>query len=227
MYRNKKVSLVIPCFNEEDGIKKILKHRPLFVDEVIVINNDSTDKTSEIAKKLGARVVFEEQKGYGQAYSIGFKVAQGDIIVTMDGDNSYLVEDISKLIDVLLKKEMDFISGCRFPLKHEYSMEFLNKLGNFILTLFFLILTFKKIKDSQSGMWAFKRKVLSEMELKSKGMAFSEEIKIEAILNKNIKFQEVPIGYVERIGEVKLNKWKDGLINFFFLFKKRLELFLR
>ena len=69
---------------------------------------------------------------------------KGNIIATMDGDNSYLIKDISKLIKILLDKNIDFISGCRFPLKYKYSMKFLNKLGNFILTLFFLILTLKR-----------------------------------------------------------------------------------
>ena len=73
MYKNKKVSLVIPCFNEEKGIKKILEHKPLFIDEIIVIDNDSTDRTAKIAKKLGAQVIFEKRKGYGQAYLTGFK----------------------------------------------------------------------------------------------------------------------------------------------------------
>lgn len=227
MYRNNKISLIIPCFNEEKGIKKILEQRSLFIDQVIVIDNNSTDRTSEVSKKLGAQVIFEKRRGYGQAYLSGFKAAQGDIIVTMDGDNSYPVKEIYKLIDSLLNKEADFISGCRFPLQQKQSMGFLNRLGNFILTLFFLVLTFKKIRDSLSGMWVFKKRVLSEIRLKSKGMPLSPEIKMEAILNKNIKFKEVPISYSERIGQVKLNRWKDGLIILLFLFKKRMELILR
>lgn len=227
MYRNSRISIIIPCFNEQTGVSKILKRLPLFIDQVIVVDNNSTDRTSEVAKKLGAQVVFEKRPGYGQAYSSGFKAIQGDIIITMDGDDSYPVEEIPKLIDCLLNKKAGFISGCRFPLVNKQSMRFLNKLGNYILTLFFLILTLKKIKDSQSGMWVFRRKTLLEMKLKSIGMAFSEEIKMEAILNKNIKFEEVQISYNDRIGQVKLNKWKDGLVNLLFLFKKRLELFLR
>lgn len=227
MYRNNKISLIIPCFNEEEGIKTILRRRPLFIDQVIVVDNNSTDKTSEVAEKLGAQVILEKRRGYGQAYLTGFRAAQGDILVTMDGDNSYPVEEISNLIDVLLNEEADFISGRRFPLQQKQSMGFLNRLGNFILTLFFLVLTFKKIRDSLSGMWVFKKRVLSKIRLKSKGMPLSPEIKMEAILNKNIKFKEVPIGYLERIGQVKLNRWKDGLMILLFLFKKRIELILR
>jgi len=227
MYKNTKISLVIPCYNEEVGIAEILKRTPSLVDEIIVVDNVSTDRTSEVAKSLGAKVVFEKQKGYGQAYTAGFKAASGDIIIAMDGDNSYPIEEAPKLIDYLVNNKLDFVSGCRFPLQQKQAMSLLNRLGNYILTVFFDILTLRKIRDSQSGMWVFKREILKEMRLKSRGMAFSEEIKMEAILNKNIKFAEMPIGYSERIGEVKLKKWKDGLINILFLFKKRIEIFLR
>jgi len=227
MHKNKKISLVIPCFNEAEGLRKMLKRRPSFIDEVIVVDNNSTDGTFKVAKKMGARVIFEKQKGYGQAYLTGFKLSQGDVIVTMDGDNTYPLEEISGLVDFLIDNNLDFISGCRFPLKDEQSMKFINRLGNLVLTFFFSILTFWRIKDSQSGMWVFKKSVLSKMNLKSQGMALSEEIKMEAILNKDIQFREVPISYNDRVGQVKLKKWRDGLINLLFLFKKRLELILR
>jgi hypothetical protein len=227
MYKNTKISLVIPCYNEEAGIAEILKRISSLFDEVIIVDNASTDGTSEKARRLGAKVVFEKQKGYGQAYAAGFRAASGDIIVAMDGDNSYPIEEAGRLINFLLANDFDFVSGCRFPLQQKNAMATLNKVGNYILTLVFCLITFKKIKDSQSGMWVFKREILKEMKLKSRGMAFSEEIKMEAILNKNIKFAEVPIDYSERIGWVKLKKWKDGLINILFLFKKRIEIFLR
>ncbi len=227
MYQNRKISLIIPCFNEEEGIEKILGHRPSFIDELIVIDNNSTDRTSVVAKKLGARVIPEKQKGYGQCYLTGFKTASGDILVTMDGDNSYPVKEIRKLIDVLIKKELDFVSGCRFPLKNKQAMAVLNKWGNYLLTLVFIVLILKKIRDSQSGMWVFKRTILARMNLKSKGMPLSEEIKMEAVLNKGVKFKEVPISYAERAGRVKLRKFRDGLINLFFLFKKRIELMFK
>jgi len=216
----------MPCFNEEDGIEIILKTKPDFIDEVIVIDNNSTDKTSEIAKNLGARVIFEKKRGYGQAYLTGFRHAIGDIIVTMDGDNSYPIKEVNNLLDNLLDKNLDFISGCRFPLKNKRSMGFLNRLGNFALTLFFNILVFKNIKDSQSGMWVFRREVLSKMRLRSGSMSFSEEIKMEAILSKEINFEEKLITYSDRMGRVKLERWSDGFRNLLFLFKKRLDIFI-
>ena len=85
-------------------------------------------------------------------------------------------------------------------------------------------LFFCYIIDSQSGMWVFKRDVLKKMKLTSNGMALSEEIKIEAFLNRNILALEIPIYYGERIGRSKLNLWRDGFTNLIFLFKKRIGL---
>jgi len=94
-------------------------------------------------------------------------------------------------------------------------------LGNFILTLGTQILFFKAVKDSQSGMWVFKRDVLNHLRLTSDGMPFSEEIKIEAIRSKRVKFAEHHIRYGDRIGTIKLQKWRDGFTNLLFLVKLR------
>ncbi len=227
MYKNKRISLIIPCYNEEEGIRKILERKPFFVDEVVVVDNHSTDKSAKVAKSLGAKVVFEAELGYGAAYQAGFLEANGDIIVTMDGDNSYPIEEAEKLLNVFFEQNLDFVSGARFPLKRSDSMKPINKFGNVILTVLFFLVTAKRLKDSQSGMWVFKRELLSLFKIKSKGMALSEEIKMEALLNSGLKFAEVPIDYADRVGEVKLKKWCDGLGNLFFLFKKRLEIFFR
>jgi hypothetical protein len=227
MYKNKKISLVIPCHNEERGIEKILSDRHDFIDEVIVVDNNSTDETTNVAKRLGAKVIFEKKIGYGNAYLAGFKYATGDIIVTMDGDDSYSIKEVPGLLKILLDENLDFISGCRFPLKKKRSMKRINRIGNFLLTLFFNILVLKNIKDSQSGMWVFKKKILSRIDLTSAGMPFSEEIKMEILLNKKIRFKEINIFYRERTGQVKLKIWRDGLLNMLFLFKKRFDLFLR
>lgn len=227
MHESHKISLVIPCYNEETGLGEILRSVPSLFDEVIVVDNASTDRTSEVARSFGARVVLESRKGYGQAYAAGFNAASGDIIVTMDGDNSYPARETLKLVYHLTGAGLDFISGCRFPLKQARAMSLLNRLGNSLLTALFNILTLGKIKDSQSGMWAFKRAALKEMRLKSRGMAFSQEIKMEAVLNKNIVFAEVPIDYSVRLGVVKLRRWEDGTVNLLSLITKRIELLSR
>src|SRR5689334_7671820 len=224
MHRGLKISVVIPCYNEEDGIRSVIEAMPSYVDEIVVVDNNSTDRTSEIARSLGAVVVFQGRKGYGAAYQAGLPAATGDVIATLDGDGTYPSDEIGSLVDVLEDRKLDFISGSRFPLRNEAAMNFSNKVGNFALTLATMFLWFRPLKDSQSGMWVFRRAVLPRLRLTSDGMPLSEEIKIEAIEQLGPRFAEVGIGYAPRIGEVKLQKWRDGWLNLTFLFKKRLGL---
>jgi len=221
MYREKKISVVIPCFNEEEGIALVIPSLPDSVDEVIIVDNNSTDRTAEVAKELGARVVFEKKKGYGAAYKAGLPAVTGDITVTMDGDGTYAVEQVEECIDHLLDKGLDFVSASRFPLKDKNAMNFSNKVGNWILTVGTLILFAHAIQDSQSGMWIYKSDIYPKLNLKSDGMPLSEEIKIAAIRHPGIKFDEYNVNYHPRIGEVKLNKWKDGFENLLYLVKLR------
>ena len=100
-------------------------------------------------------------------------------------------------------------------------MSFKHKFGNFVLSFATSLLFFRWVRDSQSGMWVLRRSILEEMKLVSDGMAFSEEIKIEAIRSPRIRFGEISIQYSSRLGEAKLNPWKDGFQNLFFLLRKR------
>ncbi len=218
MIQGFKISLIIPCYNEEEGLDTVLKAVPNSIDEIIVVDNNSTDNTSNIAKSLGAIVIPEKQKGYGFAYHTGFKNASGDIFVTLDGDGTYPVDEIEKNIEILLKENLDFISCCRFPLVNQEVMDPVSKFGNKVLTFVTEILFGFHLKDSQSGMWIFKKNSLSKLTLKSNGMALSEEIKIEAIKRK-LKFKEVHIAYYQRFGEKKIKKFQDGIINLIYLFQ--------
>jgi len=93
--------------------------------------------------------------------------------------------------------------------------------GNLVLSLAMSLLFFRWVRDSQSGMWVFSRKILQDMKLESDGMAFSEEIKIEALRDRKIRFREITINYTSRVGERKLQPWRDGFQNLGFLLKKR------
>lgn len=224
MYNNQSITVIMPCLNEEQGIEQVLRRMPPFVDEVIVVDNGSTDRTSEVAADFGARVIREDARGYGRAYKRGFAYASSDIIVTLDGDHSYPPDAISYLLEAFRHLEVDFLNASRFPVRDPKAMSFKHKMGNFILSFAMSLLYFRWVSDSQSGMWVFKRSILSEMTLESDGMAFSEEIKIEALKSKNIRFAEISIHYTSRMGEIKLNPWRDGFYNLWFLLKKRLAL---
>ena len=174
-----------------------------------------------MALALGAKVIREAVRGYGRSYKRGFHDATGDVIITLDGDHSYPADALSYLIEALLHLDVDFLNASRFPVRNRRAMSFKHKIGNLALSLAMSILFFRWVRDSQSGMWVFRRAILKEMKLESDGMAFSEEIKIEALRNSRIRFGEISIQYSSRLGEIKLNPWRDGFQNLAFLLKKR------
>lgn len=222
MFQGRKISLVIPCYNEEEGLPHVLAEVPASVDEVIVVDNNSTDRTSEIANDSGVTVIREIRKGYGRAYKTGFDIMKGDIIVTMDGDGTYPADEIDRLVGILLDEELDFISACRFPLSDGKVMDPVSKFGNGVLTFLTRLLFGNGLKDSQSGMWVFKHNILETVNPRSDGMPFSEEIKIKAI-RRGLKFREIHIPYRARFGEKKIKKFRDGIRNVVYLLRMRLS----
>jgi hypothetical protein len=216
-----KVTVVIPTLNEEESIGEVLDAIPRdVVDEILIVDGNSTDRTVAIAHEKGARTIIELRRGYGRAYKTGFANAEGDIIVTMDGDGTYPAEAIGDLVRMLEEEGLDFISCERMTRMKPGAMSWSHKFGNWVLTKTLNLLFRMNLKDSQTGMWVFRKKILEKMRLTSDGMPLSEEIKIEA-WTRGFKCKEVPIEYRPRKGEVKLNTWGDGLRNLRFLFAKR------
>src|SRR5229473_3040954 len=168
---------------------------PEFVDQIIVVDNGSTDRTSDVAHSFGAEVIREPVRGYGRSYKKGFASATGDLIITLDGDHSYPPDAISYLLEAFLHLDIDFLNASRFPVRDSKAMSFKHKFGNWMLSLAMSLLYFRWVRDSQSGMWVFRRSSMREMEIETHEMARSEEI--------------------------KLNPWRDGLHNLLFLVKKR------
>jgi len=222
-----KISVVMPCYNEEEGVAECLREMPSLVDEVIVVDNNSSDRTGAVAREGGARVVFEARPGYGRAYKSGLSQATGDVICTLDGDATYPVNAIPYLIDVLVADELDFISAWRIPADWQENFDYiLRYLGNRIFNLTIVLLYWFRIRDSQSGMWCFRRDVLEQVNVTSDGMPFSEELKLEVFEKRGrLRAREVPVHfhYVKRRGESKLSLWRDGSRNFLFLFARRFK----
>lgn len=224
----KKISVVIPALNEEQGIEGTIKAIPKnelegmgYEVQILVVDNGSDDGTGELARKAGAEVVFESRRGYGNACKAGFARATGDIIATADADLTYPIEDIPKLVKMLEVEKLDFLTTNRFALMEKNAMSFQNKVGNMILSLTARLLFRLNIRDSQSGMWVFRRSVLDKMVLRFDSMAFSQELKIEACHFIKCRWKEVPIRYRARAGKAKLRSWRDGFGNLFHLMKKR------
>lgn len=217
------VSIIIPTINEEAGIGLVLDSIPNVPGskmEVLVVDTDSTDRTKEIARGKGARVINESRRGYGRAYKTGFDNALGDIIVTLDADCTYPAEEIPALVKLLREEQLDFITGDRLTKMEKGAMSTKHRFGNWVLSTTMNLLFGTGLKDSQSGMWVFRRSILDRLELRSDGMAMSEEIKVEA-KRKGFRVKEVPIVYMPRKGEVKLRSWGDGTKNLRFLFRKK------
>ena len=229
----KTISIVIPALNEEKGIGPVLKEIPIkalktmgYQVEVIVVDNGSVDQTPHIARKNGAKVIHESMRGYGNAYKAGFAAANGDIIATGDADLTYPFEILPKAIKKMEKDHIDFITTDRLTTLNKDVMEGTHVFGNWLLTMVTKVMFMWPFKDSQSGMWIFKRQIWEHLDVRSSGMPFSQELKIEAHV-RGFKCAEMPIDYRARAGEVKLNTITDGIGNVLQLFKKRIELGFR
>jgi len=238
-----RASLVVPTLNEAESVGHVLRTFREAVDqanaglfrtrpvdwEMLVVDGASADGTGAIAEAAGARVIVEPRKGYGRAYKTGFAAARGEVIATADGDATYPVEMIPTLVHRLLEERIDFLTGNRMAFIDRRAMTTEHRIGNRVLNLFLGVAFHRYLKempggplvDSQSGFWVFRREILDRVHLEQDGMAFSEELKIEAIL-RGLRVVEVPIRYGERWGRPKLSSWRDGYHNLVFLAEKRL-----
>jgi glycosyltransferase involved in cell wall biosynthesis len=221
------VSIIIPTLNEQAGIERTLRNIPQSAIkettgsdvEIIVVDGQSTDSTREIATRLGANVILEERKGYGRACKAGFAAAKGEILITIDADNTYPTECIPDYLRELQGGELDFITVNRFPLMERGAMSLTRRVGNKILTSALRLLYSLDIHDSQSGMWIMKREFVSQICLFSDDMSMSEEIKIVAF--KFFKSKEINGRYSARCGSAKLKVFEDGLKNLKYLIDYR------
>lgn len=225
-----KVSFVIPALNEEGIVGKTIKSIPVdeieeagYDVEIIVVNNNSTDNTTQEAKDAGATVFLEKNRGYGNAYIRGFKEATGDIIIMGDADGTYPLEQSMDFINYIVDDGSDFVIGSRFkgtiekgamPALHQY-------IGNPLLTKMLNILFNSEYSDTHCGMRAFTKDALDKMNLTAPGMEFAVEMVIEA-REKNLNIKEIPISYKKRGGgEAKLSSFTDGWRHVKYMLKRR------
>ncbi len=229
--KQKTLTIVIPAYNEEKAIKKVLCSIPLdklkaigYKTDILVVDNNSKDRTGRIARANGAKVFVQPIQGYGNAYKAGFANAEGDIIATGDADCTYPFEILPEVLLMMERKNLDFINTNRLHNVHKENMHWTHIFGNHFLTRICKILWWGyPFKDSQSGMWIFKRSVWKKLHVKSSGMPFSQELKIEAF-KKGFKCKEIDIEYKARVGEVKLRGLRDAIGNTVHLFVKKFHL---
>lgn len=230
MVSKHKVSLVLPCRNEGSHLQEVIDRVPDVVDEIIIVSNKSSDDTVVIAKKLAKKdrriVPLQDDRtiggiGYGFAHMTGINAATGDLILGADGDATYPIEDIEKIVKHFLKNNYDFMSCNRYPLQDGTKIPFKLRLGVGILNWEIRMLYFFKIKDSLSGMWVFKRSIRDDLKLTMGEWNLSPQIKINAATNKNIAFAEYSIGQHQRLGETKQNYFKTGFQHASWILKNR------
>lgn len=223
----KTLSIVIPALNEAPNLPPVMDTIPVaeltkagWDTEVVVVDNASTDGTGDIARELGARVVHQPNRGYGNAYHAGFAAATGDVIATGDADRTYPFEILPALLETLEEHEVEFMSTNRLVPENAPAMKWSHMVANHALSGVSRALFRNGLRDSQSGMWVFRRYVWQAIDVRSTGMAFSQEIKNAATL-AGFRTAEVPIEYRVRGGEVKLNALPDGMANLRQLFHHR------
>ena len=210
------IKVIIPAYNEADSIALVIGDIPKSVSEIIVVNNNSTDKTAENATKAGATVLTENQMGYGYACLKGMDyVAKQskapDIIVFVDGDYSDYPEELDKLVAPILNKDVDIVIGARVKrLREEGSMTpqqiFGNWLATFLMKLFFGA-TFTDLGPFRAI--AYDKLLALNMEDKTYGWTVEMQLKA---LKKKLAYTEIPVRYKKRIGVSKVSGTVKGSI---------------
>lgn len=210
------IKVIIPAFNEADSIASVINEIPASVSEIIVVNNNSTDKTAFNAENAGATVLNEDRMGYGYACLCGIDyVAKQskvpDIIVFIDGDYSDYPEELDKIVAPILNNDYDFVVGARAEeLREEGSMTPQQIFGNWLAT--FLMKLFFGAKFTDLGPFrAIKYNQLIAMKMEDKTYGWTVEMQLKA-LKKKLTYTEVPVRYKKRIGVSKVSGTVKGSI---------------
>ena len=208
------VSVVIPTLNEAGNILETVTtiHKELaYPKEIIIVDGNSTDGTQEIVKDTEfCRLIVEPRRGYGLALRTGIKSAKGDVVVMVDGDGTYEVRHINRLIKTLLKENAELCQATRmYDLRK--AMGFTNFVANKIITFFFDFFYSQFLSDTQSGFRAISRAALEEVEFYEDDMSFATEMLVR-FARKDFKMVEVPSSYRPRkYGTPKMRRLKSGI----------------
>jgi glycosyltransferase involved in cell wall biosynthesis len=209
MYHNKTVSVIFPAYNEENYIRAAVEDffSNGVVDEIVVVNNNSKDRTDEEARKTAARVVLETKQGYGNALQRGLREASGDIIILAEPDSTFMGKDVLKLL--AYSDDFDMVCGTRTTAEliwREANMGWFLRLGNWIVAKFtqFLYNTCS-LSDMGCTMRLVHRAALQKFvsDLTVGGSHFLPEMIVLA-KRENLKVIEIPVNYRGRVGESKI-----------------------
>ena len=200
------VTILIPTLNEEEAIGRVIEEvREAGYNNILVVDGYSSDKTVEIARSMGAKIVYQIGHGKSMAIKTGIEAAQTRYVLVMDGDGTYDPRDIDRLLEVALENDYDEVIGYRADRKN---IPPLHRLGNRIISTVISLLMGQRIKDPCSGMYLLKRDFARQLEITSTGFDIEAEIVCQALTHGNVG--EVPIRYRKRIGRAKLKTLSAG-----------------
>lgn len=215
---NQKIGIIIPTLNEEKTIGNVIKNLKTelkdFDYELVVIDGKSSDGTVSISKELGANVIIQKNKGYGEALFAGYFYASNELncnlLVTIDADGTYSAKDCTKIINKLISFDADYVVGKRSI--NSENMTRSHIIGNKIIS--WLIRKFLKIKlqDTQSGLFGFRSYLIENIDLRQQGWAVNTELLTKA-LELGMKIDEINVEYYPRISKTNLNTMNAGLVN--------------
>jgi glycosyltransferase involved in cell wall biosynthesis len=214
-----KVSVVVPCFNERQTIKTIIeaiRAAPLQEREIIVVDDGSTDETTEVLKEIAPfvdRIIYQPGNlGKGAALRAGFAAATGDVILVQDADLEYNPADYSILLDPILSGEADAVFGSRFIGGRPHRvLYFWHMVGNKLITLLSNMFTNLNLTDVESGCKAFRAPVIKSLDLRENRFGFEVEVAAK-LANARSRIYEVGISYSGRTYEEgKKVTWRDGV----------------
>ncbi len=211
-----KIKVIIPAYNEQDSIANVIHEIPDIVDEVIVVSNNSTDNTVQNAEQTGATVLSENQKGYGYACLKGMEYIANqtdkpDIIVFLDGDYSDYPEELTKIVEPIIKSNTDFVIGARIKrLREKGSMTPQQVFGNWLATFLMKLMFGAKFSDL-GPFRAIKYDKLLALNMEDKTYGWTVEMQLKALKQK-LSYTEVPVRYKKRIGVSKVSGTVKGTI---------------
>lgn len=210
------INVIIPARNESAAISKVIGDIPDFIQEIIVVDNGSSDTTAEVAKNAGAYVLHEPQKGYGHACLKGLDYLKNlnkktDIVVFLDGDYSDYPEQMSDIIAPIIEKNIDFVLGSRKKnLSEKGAMQPQQRFGNWLATR--LMSLFFNSKFTDLGPFrAIKYEVLNSLDMKDQTYGWTVEMQLK-ILKQKFTYCEIPVKYRNRIGVSKVSGTLKGTI---------------
>jgi len=212
----KKVCVIIPALNEQETLgsvieeipKELLEGRGYRVD-VVVVDNNSTDRTKWVAEERGARVILEPVRGKGMAIRTAFQQVNADFLFILDGDYTYPATYIPQMLE-LLERDHDVVLGCRLKGKMPRgAMSSLNRVGNHLIALMANVLYGTRISDPCTGYWGFRKDVVGRLKLDASGFDIEANMLTE-VARHRCRIAELPVDYRRRATPAKLNSLRDG-----------------